>query len=221
MKEFIHLLVHDLRLEARRSGEWAALVLFFVIVVLLLPFAVGPDAELLRRIGAGLIWLAALLMSLLAVERLFVADARDGTLDLMLLSPLPLPLIALSRLLALVFSMVVALVLMISPAALLLGLDFAALPVLLLSLLLGVPSLVLLGGIASAITVGLNRNPALLTLLLIPFYIPVLIFAVGASDAALAGANTAAHLLLLGAILALLLPSSPFIVAAALRNAQG
>ncbi len=220
MKEFTRLLMHDLRLEARRPGEWAALVLFFVIVVLLLPFAIGPDAELLRRLGAGLVWLAALLMSLLAVERLFVADARDGTLDLMLLSPLPLPLIVAARLLALIFSMLAALALMILPAAVLLGLDLKALPILLLSLLLGVPALVLLGGIASAITVALNRNPALLILLLIPFYIPVLIFAVGASDAALANANVMPHLFLLGAILALLLPASPLIIAAALHNAQ-
>jgi len=221
MSGFLRLLRFDLRLHARQLAEWVSLVLFFVIVILLLPFAIGPEPELLRRLAPGLIWLAALLMSLLALEKLLVADARDGTLDVMLLSPLPLPLIVLGKLLAQILTMLLALALMIPPAALLLGMSFSVLPVLLLSLALGVPVLVLLGGIAAAITVALNRNPALLTLLLIPFYVPVLVFAVGACDAALMGISPAPDLLLLGALLALLLPSAPFIIAAALRNAEG
>src|ERR1700728_2210453 len=92
------LLRHDLRLQFRRKNEWAALILFFMIVIILLPFAIGPDPDLLRRLAPGFIWLAALLMSLLALERLFVEDARDGTLDLMLLSKVPLALIVFVRL---------------------------------------------------------------------------------------------------------------------------
>ena len=215
------LLAHDLRLQLRHRAEWAAVALFFVIIVLLLPFAIGPDADLLRRLAPGLIWLAALLMSLLALERLFVEDARDGTLDLMLLSPIPLPLIVASRLAAQAGMMLAALALMAVPAALLLDMNWAVLPVLALSLLLGVPVLVLLGGIMGAATVALRRHPALLTLLLIPFAIPVIIFAVAACDAAALGVSSAPHLLLLAALLALLLPPAPFIIAAGLRQGQG
>lgn len=216
-----NLLRHDLRLQSRRRGEWAALILFFMIVIVLMPFALGPEPDFLRRLAPGFIWLAALLMSLLALERLFVEDARDGTLDLMLLSPLPLPLIVASRLAAQIGVMLAALVFVTVLAVVMLGMDLAVLPVLALSLVLGIPVLVLLGGIMGAVTVSLRRHSALLTLLLIPFYIPVLIFAVSACDAAALGASPAPHLLLLGALLALLLPTAPFVIAASLRNGQG
>ena len=220
MTAWWRLLRHDLRLQLRQSGDWAALVLFFLIVVLLLPFALGPEPDLLSRLAPGFVWLAALLMSLLSLDRLFVEDARDGTLDLLLLSPIPLPVIVAARLAAQALLLLAVLAVMLVPAGLLLGMSFSVLPVLALTLLLGIPSIVLLGGIAAAITVSLRRNPALLTLLLIPFYIPILIFAVAACDAVLIGALTAPPLLLLGAIFALLLPSAPFIIAAALRQGQ-
>lgn len=215
------LLHYEMTMQVRQKTEWAALILFFIIVVLLLPFALGPEPELLRRLAPGLIWLAALLMSLLALDKLFVADARDGTLDIMLLSPIPLPLVVAAKLLAQTTTMLLALGVVLVPAALMLGLDFAVLPVLVLSLFLGVPSLVLLGGIAASITIALQRNPALLTLLLVPFYIPILIFAVAAADAAAMGSTPMPHLALLGAILAVLMPVAPFTIAAALRQGQG
>src|ERR1700733_11659422 len=118
IRHFLLLMHSEMRLHMRQRTEWAALVLFFLIVILLLPFALGPEPELLCRLAPGLIWLAALLMSLLALEKLFVADARDGTLDLMLLSPLPLPVIVMSKLLAQSLMMIIALGLMILPAAL-------------------------------------------------------------------------------------------------------
>ncbi len=217
----LRLLHHDIRLHARQKTEWASLLLFFLIVILLLPFALGPEPDLLRRLAPGLIWLAALLMSLLALDKLFIQDARDGTLDLLLLSPHPLPLVIASKLFAQTLTVLVALGLMLIPTAMMLGLSFSVLPVLALSLLLGIPSLVLLGGIAAAITVALQRNSALLTLLLVPFYIPILIFAVSATDAAAMGASPWSHLALLGAILAVLLPTAPFTIAAALRQGQG
>lgn len=216
-----NLLRHDLRLQPRRTGEWAALVLFFVIVILLLPFALGPEPELLRRLAPGLIWLAVLLMCLLALERLFIDDARDGTLDLMLLSPVPLPLIVFIRLIGQTAMVFLALAVVAIPAVFMLGMNTDVLPVLLLGFLLGVPVMICLGGIMAAVTISLRRHPALLTLLLIPFYIPVLIFAVAACDAVALGASPAPHLYLLGALLALLLPASPFIIASALRNGQG
>jgi heme exporter protein B len=221
MKNFSNLLYHDLRLQTRHKNEWAALVLFFFIVILLMPFALGPEPDLLRRLAPGFIWIAALLMSLLALERLFIDDARDGTLDLLLLSPLPLSRIVAIRLAAQIMSMLAALVFMTLLAAFMLDMDRAVLPVLAASLLLGIPTLVLIGGIMGAVTVGLRRHPAMLTLLLIPFYIPVLVFAIGACDAAAIGSSSAPHLLLLAALVALLAPISPFIIAAALRQGQG
>jgi len=217
----IELLRHDLRLQMRRPGEWAALVLFFIAIILLVPFTVGPEPELLRRLAPGLIWLATLLMSLLALDRLFVDDARDGTLDLILLSPLPLPLIVAVRLAAQTAMMLLALMLVVLPAILMLGMNVIVLPVLALGFMLGIPVLVLLGGIMSAVTISLRRHPAMLTLLLIPFYIPALIFAVAACDAVASGVSPLPHLLLLAAMLALLLPTAPFVIAAALRNGQG
>jgi heme exporter protein B len=221
MNHVFALLRHEMRLHARQLGEWAALLLFFAIVLLLLPFALGPEPDLLRRLAPGLIWLAALLMSFLALDKLFAQDARDGTLDFMLLSPLPLPLIVAAKLMAQTAAMLIALGLMLFPAALLLGMSLSVLPVLGFSLLLGVPALVLLGGVAGSLTVALRRNPALLTLLLVPFYIPILIFAVAAADAAATGADPWPHLALLGALLAVLLPTAPFVIAAGLRQGQG
>jgi heme exporter protein B len=221
MKNFYLLLRHDIRLQVLHKAEWASLLLFFAIVIILMPFALGPEPEILRRLAPGLIWLAALLMGLLSLDRLFVQDARDGTLDLMLTSPLALEAILFAKILAQILVMLAALAVMALPAALLLGMSATVLPVLLLTFALGVPSLALLGGIASAITVALDRNAALLTLLLIPFYIPILIFAVAACDAAATGSDFSQPLLFLGALLALILPSSPFIIAAALRQGQG
>lgn len=215
---FLRLFAYDLRLQMRHRVDWAALVLFFTVVILLLPFALGPEPELLRRLAPGLIWLAALLMSLLSLDRLFIEEARDGNLDLMRLSPLPLPAVVLSKLLAQICMMLAALLFMLFPAAILLGMDTRVLPVIAATLALGVPVLVLLGGVMSAITVALHRNPAMLTVLLAPFYIPVLIFAAAACDAAAMGASPAPNLLLLGALLALILPTAPFIIAAILRQ---
>lgn len=216
-----NLLRHDICVQSRRKGEWAALILFFIIVIILMPFALGPDRDLLRRLAPGFIWLAALLMSLLALERLFIEDARDGTLDLILLSPIPLPQIVAIRMAAQILVMLMALAFVTVLAVLMLGMNMTLLPVLGLSLGLGIPTLVLLGGVMGAITVSLRRHPALLTLLLVPFYIPVLIFAVAACDAAGMGSSPLPHLLLLAAFLAALLPTAPFVIAAALRNGQG
>jgi heme exporter protein B len=221
MKNFLNLLCHELRLQVMQKTEWASLLLFFVIVVILMPFALGPEPEILRRLAPGLIWLAALLMVLLSLDRLFVQDVRDGTLDLMLTSAVALEIILLAKLGAQILVVLVMLVAMVPFAAMLLGLPLAVLPVLIASFALGVPSLVLIGGIGGAVTVALNRNAALLTLLLIPFYIPVLIFAVSACDAAAIGQSAAQPLLFLTAILALILPASPFIIAMSLRHGQG
>jgi heme exporter protein B len=221
MMNFFHLLGHELRFHVRQMSAWATLILFFIIIILLLPFAVGPEPDLLSVLAPGFVWLAALLMSLLALEKLFVQDARDGTLDLMLLSPMPLPAIVFAKLLAQSLVMLLVLIIASIPAGLMLGMNAPIYPALLAGLVLGVPILVSLGGIMGSLTVAVNRNAATLTLLLVPFYIPVLIFAVAACDAATLGTGTETPLLMLGAILALLLPTSPFIIAATLRQTQG
>jgi heme exporter protein B len=220
MKQLLNLIKYDLRLLARHKSEWATLMLFFVTVIVLLPFALGPEPELLRRLAAGLIWLAVLLMSLLSLDRLFLQDARDGTLDLMRLSPLSLPIIAFSKIVAQTIGIVVGLLLMLPLAALLLGMEGRQLLILAISLLLGVPSLMLMGGVMAAVTVALQRGTALLTLLLTPFYVPVLIFAVAATDAAYLGDSVRPQLLLETAILCFLLPTAPLITAAALKQAD-
>jgi len=218
MRCFFRLLCYDFRIQTRNRAEWSSLILFFTIVILLLPFTLGPEPELLRRLAPGLIWLAAILMSLLSLDRLFIQDARDGSLDVMMLSILPLPVVVLSKMLAQCGMMLAALFTMLIPASFLLGLDSALLPVLALTLLLGVPTLVFLGGVMGAITVTLHRNASLLTVLLVPFYIPIMIFATGACDAAAMGASIQSNLLLLGAILSLVLPSAPFVIASGLRQ---
>jgi heme exporter protein B len=215
---FLRLLHQDVRLHVRNGIEWASLVLFFVIIIILLPFTLGPEPELLKRLAPGLIWLAVLLMSLLSLDKLFIQDMRDGTLDIMLLSPLPLTLVVLSKLAAQSIIILVSLLVMLFPAAILLGVDMSLMPVLVLTLLLGIPVLVLLGGVMSAISIALRRNAALLMILLVRFYIPVLIFAVGACDAQALGASVHANICLLAALLAFALPSAPFIIAATLRQ---
>ncbi|MER2519204.1 MAG: heme exporter protein CcmB [Bdellovibrionales bacterium] len=214
----ISLLRHDLAQHLRRPAEGAALILFFLIVVLILPFAIGPDPDLLRRLAPGLIWIAALLMNLLALDRLFVQDERDGTLDLLLLSPIPLPLLISSKLLAQTLAILAALIPITAIAGAMLNMSPQVLPILLLSLAIGIPSLVMLGGLLSAITATLRRNPALLTALLIPMAIPILIFAAGACDAAAMGTSPMPPLLLLAALLSFLLPTAPFAIAAVLRQ---
>lgn len=219
MKQMMAMVAQEFHLQMRCAQEWVALVLFFLVVTLLLPFAVGPEPELLQRLAPGLVWLAVLLMSLLSLERLFVRDARDGTLDMLLLSPMPLPLVVLAKLLAQIGMMLVALIAMLAPAALLLNMRMSVIPVMALTFLLGVPTLVLLGGVMSAITVALHRSAAMLTILLVPFYIPVMIFAMGACDAVMAEVSPMPNLLLLAALLALTLPTAPLFIAAALREA--
>lgn len=220
MKAFFHLLGCEFRLHLRHASRNAGLILFFLLIIVLLPFAIGPEPDLLRRLAPGLIWLAALLMSLLALDDLFIADARDGTLDLMQLSTLPLPLIIAGKMLAQIAIILLAILVMLPPAAFMLGMEWTILPVLAGTFILGLPVLFLLGGVMGAITVGLRRHPALLTLLLTPLYIPALIFAVSACDAAVLRQSIWPVFCLLGAMLALLIPTAPILIAAILRQDQ-
>jgi len=209
----------ELRLSLRQGGDVGLVLGFFVLSVLLFPFGVGPEPELLGRIGAGIIWVAALLAAVLSLDRLFAADHTDGGLDLIALSPSPLEFVVLAKGAAHWVTTGLPLTLMSPVLAIFVDLDPAAIPVLILGLLIGTPALSLLGAIAAALTLGARRPGILVSLLVLPLYLPVLIFATGAVEASLAAGGARAHLLLLGALTLAALPLAPLAAAAALRQA--
>ncbi|AXU94264.1 heme exporter protein CcmB [Erwinia persicina] len=207
----------ELRIAFRSGAEIVNPLWFFLIVITLFPLGIGPEPELLARIAPGIIWVAALLSSLLALERLFRDDFLDGSLEQLLLLPTPLPLTVLGKVAA--HWMVTGLPLLIlSPlVALLLSLDFTTWRAVALTLLLGTPTLSLLGAIGVGLTVGLRRGGVLLSLLVLPLAVPVVIFASGAIEAASQGLPVDGYLALLGALLAGSATLAPFATAAALR----
>jgi heme exporter protein B len=219
MTAFRLLVLRDLRLALRQGGDAAMVVAFFVLTVILFPFGVGPEAALLARIAAGILWVTALLAALLSLERLFQADWEDGSLEALALMPLPLEAQVLAKCLAHWLVAGLPLIVIAPLLALLLHLDAAGYPALLLSLLLGTPSLSLLGAVGAALSLGARRGGVLLSLLVLPLYIPVLIFGVAAIEAAIGGFGARPHLLLLGALLAGALVLAPVAAAAALRQA--
>jgi heme exporter protein B len=211
------VLLRDLRVALRRRADTGSALVFFVIVVSLFPLGVGPQFEMLRRIGPGVVWVAALLASMLAMGRLFADDHADGTLEQMLLSPVPLSLLVLAKTAAHWLSSGLLLVLVSPLLALQFDLGTDAAVVLLLSLLLGTPLLSLIGAIGAALTVGLRGAGVLLSLLVLPLATPVLIFGAGAVEATQAGLGVTAHFSLLGAMLLPALFLAPLAAAAALR----
>lgn len=218
MPAALALFRRELLLAWRQGGEIGLSLGFFVLAVVLFPLGVGPEAEILRRIGAGIIWVAALLAAVLSLDRLFAADHADGALDQLALSAMPLEGAVLAKCAAHWVTTGLPLTLVSPLLALFVDLDAAAIPVLMLGLLLGTPVLSLLGAIAAALTLGARRPGVLSSLLVLPLYLPVLIFGTGAVDA---GSATGArpHLLLLGALTLAALPLAPLATAAALRQA--
>lgn len=216
-RAFAAILARDLRLAIRRRGELAQPLIFFAATATLFPLALGPERELLARIAPGIVWVAALLAVLLPLERLFRPDLEDGTLEQLLLSPHPAPLLVLAKVGAHWLAAAAPVIVLAPLVALFLQLPAPALPVLLASLLLGTPVLALVGAIGAALTVGLRAGTPLLALLLLPLYVPVLIFAAGAVDRAAAGIAVAGPLLFLGGLLVLALTLAPPAIAAALR----
>jgi heme exporter protein B len=219
MAPFFGLFLHDLRLSLRQGGEIGLVLGFFVLAVLLFPFGVGPEPELLGRIAGGIIWVAALLAAVLSLDRLFATDYADGGLDLIALSPAPLELAVLAKSAAHWVTTGLPLSLLSPVLAIVVNLDPQAIPVLMLSLLIGTPALSLLGMIAAALTLGARRPGILVSLLVLPLYLPPLIFGTGAVEATLAAAGARADLLLLGAVTLAALPLAPLAAAAALRQA--
>ena len=207
----------DLLLAIRRRADVLTTLVFFVMVVSLFPLGVGPEPEMLRKMAPGVVWVAALLSSMLSLGRMFAADHQDGTLEQILLAPQPLPVLVLGKIIA--HWMVSGLPLVILAPVLGIQFDMAsgALGVLMLGLLLGTPLLSLIGAIGAALTLGLRGGGVLVSLLVLPLCIPVLIFGAGAVEAVTSGMAYASHLLLLGALLVLALVFTPWVTAQALR----
>ena len=181
------LLVRDMRIAVRVGGGALIGVLFFVVVVTLTPFAVGPDLALLKRIGPAILWLAALLASLLALDRLFASDHEDGSLDLILTGRAPLELVIAAKGLAHWLTTAVPLIVAAPPIGLLLNIEPPAQAGLVLTLLVGTPALTFIGIVGAAIAVTLRRGGLLLAIIVLPLTVPVLIFGVAAANAAVAG----------------------------------
>ncbi len=219
MNRFTLIVARDLRLALRRGSDSTMVVTFFVLTVVLFPFGVGPDTAILARIASGVIWVTALLASMLSLERLFQADFEDGSLDLLVLGSLPLEAVVLAKSLAHWLTTGMLLIVAAPVLALLLNMSAEGFAALVLAMLLGTPSLTLIGAVGAALTVGARRGGALLSLLVLPLYVPVLIFGVGAVDAAIFGMAVRPHFLILGALLTGGLVLAPLAAAAALRQA--
>ncbi len=219
MRSFWAIIRRDLRLAFRQGGDGAMAVMFFVLAAILFPFGIGPEPELLARTAAGIIWVTALLATLLALDRMFLADWEDGTLELIRLSPLPLELAVLAKCLSHWLVAGVPVLLATPIVALLLRLEPDSLPRLIGAMAIGTPILSLLGSVGAALTLGARRGGVLISLLVLPLEIPVLIFGVGAADAAIMHEAGSAQLYILGALLAAALPLCPLAAAAALRQA--
>lgn len=207
----------DLTLAIRRMSDVLTTLFFFIIVVSLFPLGVGSEVDTLRAIAPGVVWVAALLATMLALGRLFSADYDDGTLEQMLLVPQPLSLLVLGKVIAHWLVSGAPLVLIAPLLGLQFGMSHDELRVLMLTLLLGTPALSLVGAVGAALTLGVRGGGVLVSLLVLPLYVPVLIFGAGAVTAARSGLGAEAHLSLLGAFLALALCFAPWVAAAALR----
>jgi heme exporter protein B len=219
MSPFSAVIWREVRLGVRQGGGAPLAVGFFVVVVALFPLGVGPEAVVLARIGAGVLWVAALLAMLVSLDRLFQADYEDGSLELLVLSPVPLVALVQAKCLAHWLTTGLPLMLAAPVLALLLQMPAASLPVLTLSIALGTPSLSLVGALGAGLTVGIRRGGVLNSLLILPLYVPVLIFGVGAVEAANLGLDASAHLYLLGAYLLAAAVLAPLAAASALKSA--
>ena len=207
----------DLTLAMRRRADVLTTLIFFVMVVSLFPLGVGPEMEMLRKMAPGVLWVAALLSSMLSLVRLFSADYIDGTLEQMMLSPQSLSMLVLGKIIAHWMVAGLPLVLVAPVLALQFDMSVEALGILVLGLLLGTPILSMIGAIGAALTLGLRGGGVLVSLLVLPLCIPVLIFGTGAVDAVSTGLVVSPHLSFLSALLVLALAFTPWVTAQALR----
>ena len=219
MKPFLAVLGRDLRLSLRRTGEAALPLVFFVLALALFPLGVGPAPQVLERIGTGVIWVLALLAVMLSLDRLYLADAEDGSLELLALADLPLELVVVAKCTAHWLTSGLPLVIACPLLAVLMHQQQETYWALALALLLGTPILTLIGSIGAALLIGARRGGALIAILVLPLYIPVLIFGVGAVEGEAMGLSGRPQFLILGAMLLGALPLAPLASAAALRLA--
>ena len=214
---FRTMLQRDLRLAWRSRADILVTLAFFIIIVCLFPFGIGAEPNQLRLIAPGVLWVAVLLSNLLSLHRLFAQDHTDGTLEQLLLSNESPVIWIMAKILAFWLSTALPVTAIAPALALALDLETAAIPILIASLLLGTPILTLLGAIGAALTLGLRNGGMLLALLILPLFVPVLIFGAGAVEAEISGTGATAHLLLLGGGLLAALALVPWACAAALR----
>jgi heme exporter protein B len=217
MSVFEAVVLRDLRVAFRRWSELAHPLIFFVIVVTLFPLALSPTASQLREFGVGVLWVATLLSSLLALDGLFRGDADDGSLEQLLLSPAPLTITVLAKVTAHALVTLLPLICLVPLSAYTFNIPLAALPTLAAALLLAAPTLSVLVALGAALTVSLRRGGSIVGLLVLPLTAPLLIFGTRATDLSVNGEPTAAPLLLLGALAALAVSLGPLAIAAAVK----
>lgn len=219
MTAFAALFARDLRLVLRRPGDVVVVLAFFVVATTLFPLGIGPEVNLLARIAGGVLWSAALFAALLSLDRLFAADHEDGALDLLLLAPGALEVAVLAKCAAhwIVTGLPLALLAPLLGAAF--GLDGPSLAAVAATLLVGTPTLSLVGGLAAALTLGVRKSGALLALLALPLCVPTLIFGAGAIESVATGEGFTVHIAILGALALMAVATLPWAMAAALRQA--
>jgi heme exporter protein B len=218
MGHFIQLVRRDLNLASRQGFDNFMVVAFFVLAVVLFPFGVGPEPGILARISAGVIWVAALMASMLSLERLFLADYEDGSLELLVLSPVSLEILVLAKICVHWLTTGLPLIVAAPLLAVLLNMEIEGFGILITALFIGTPTLSLLGAVGAALVLGSRRGGVLLSLLILPLFIPVLIFGVSAVDAAISGYPMKAQLLIMSAFFLVALPLCPWAAAVAIRQ---
>ena len=219
MNGFMTILKRDLHLAIRQGIDSMTVVMFFVLIVVIFPFGVGPEPNILARIASGVIWVAALLASTLSLERLFQIDYEDGSLELLSLSSVALEVIVLAKVTAHWLATGLPLIITAPMLAVLLNMNKEGFLVLILALVVGTPSLSLVGAVGAALILGARRGGVLLALIILPLYLPVLIFGVSAVDAIMNGFEAKAQLMILGAFLLAALPLCTWAAATSIKQA--
>lgn len=219
LRAALAILRRDLRLALRQSSDTATVLAFFVLTVSIFPFGLGPEPAMLARVSAGVIWVTALLAALLSLDRLFQSDYDDGSLEQLALAPIPLEVVVLAKAAAHWLTTGVPLIVAAPAMAALLNMPAQGFGLLIAAMALGTPVVTFLGAVGGALTIGARRAGALVPVLLLPLYVPVLIFGVAAVDAALLGVAAGQFLLVLAGLLVGTLALAPWAAAAALRQA--
>jgi heme exporter protein B len=217
LQAFTTIVRRDFTLAMRNRHDWMNPLFFFILACSLFPLGIGPEPGILMRIAAGIIWVTALLAAMLSLDGLFRSDYEDGTLEQLILSPHPFIILVYGKILVHWLITGIPLMLLSPLLGVILHLPADGIFLLMAGLLLGTPVLSLIGSIGVALTVGLKRGGMLLSLLVLPLYVPILIFGTSAVDVGLGGLETSAHFLLMGAILVLAITLAPLATAAALR----